>query len=128
MAFDDHHLFVTLAALGWANLIAIAPSRGDADIHKSFRFLKRTVISQRVGKAGQHIAQRFLLAPVLKVTMCHSVLSITLRQHLRLGSSIENPGHASQNLAGEDSLATQSTWRIVLVRKMFPDAVPVFVA
>ena len=84
-------------------------------------------IAQRVRKICEHLAQRFLAAPLLEAPMHRLVVRVALRKHVPLSASIENPQHRLENFARRDRFAA---WTIVwnmLLRKVLPDQRPLLV-
>jgi hypothetical protein len=128
MSIHNCHDFHTLATFGRANLIASTLGRGKRCIDEAFRFIDRTLIAQGVGKFDEHIPQRLVAAPVLKAPMDGFVVRVALRQHVPLSAGFENPEDGFDDISGRDRLATRSTGRNMLLRKMVPDAFPVFIA
>ena len=52
-----------------------------------------------------------MTAPMLKAAMHRFVIRIALRQHVPLGTRIENPEHGFEDLAGRDRFAaSQGDW------------------
>jgi len=56
------------------------------------------------------------------------VVRVTLRQHVPLGTRIEDPQDGFENLAGRDGPASRATGWNVLLRKVLPDTLPMLVA
>jgi hypothetical protein len=56
------------------------------------------------------------------------VIWIALRQHVPLGTRIENPEDGFEDLASGDRFAARAIGRNVLLRKVIPDTVPLFIA
>ena len=92
------------------------------------RFIQCTFIAECVSKIDEHIPQNFVAAPLLKSAMHRFVVRIALRQHVPLGTGVENPENGFENTTGGYRLAASAIGRNMLLRKMFPDASPLFVA
>jgi hypothetical protein len=57
-----------------------------------------------------------------------NTLTLSPPNHDKLGAGIENPEYGFENLAGRNWLAAWTFGRNMFLRKMFPDAFPLFVA
>ena len=109
------------------DFIASALGRGKHRIDEAFRFIDRTLIAKGVGKINEHIVQHLVATPVLKATMHGFVVRITLRQHVPLGTGVENPEDGVDEVSGGDWLAARSTGWNMFLRKMLPDAFPLII-
>jgi len=128
MTINNCHDFHILAMLRRTDLVVTTLYRGKGGVAKGFRFVTRTFIPQCVGKIGQCSTQHFAAAPVLKAAMQRFVVRVALGQHVPLRTGIENPEDGFENLASGCRLAARTTGRNMLLRKLFPDALPLLVA
>src|ERR1700751_2261585 len=55
------------------------------------------------------------------------VVRIALRQHVPLRTCIENPQHRFEHMTGRYRLTSRTSIRNMLLRKMFPNALPLFI-
>jgi len=128
VTIHNGHDFHALATLGRSYLIATTFGLCKRCVDETFRFIERTYISQRIGKIDEHIPQDLVAAQLLEATMHRFVVRIALRQHLPLGTGIENPENGFDGLACGNRFAAWSTGRNVFLRKVVLDAFPVLVA
>src|ERR1700740_732143 len=61
-----------------------------------------------VGNIRQNSTQNLVAAPSLKAPMHSFVVRIALRQHVRLGTCVENPQYRFQHMTGRDRLLSVS--------------------
>ena len=71
--------------------------------------------------------QNLVAAPSLKASMHSFVVRVALRQHVPLRTCIENPQHRFQHMTGRNRLASRTPIGNMLLRKMLPNAFPLFV-
>ena len=80
-----------------------------------------------VGNVRQNQTQNLVAAPSLKASMHSFVVRIALRQHVPLRTCVENPQYRFQHMTGRDRLASSTPIGNMLLRKMLPNALPLFV-
>jgi hypothetical protein len=96
-------------------------------VDEAFFLIKRAFVAKLVGDIRQHAPQNLVAAPRLKAPMYRFVVRIALRQHVPLRTGVENPQHCLKHLAGRYRLAARTSIGDMLLRKMFPNALPLFV-
>ena len=96
-------------------------------IDEAFFFIQRAVFTKLVGNVGQNPTQNLVAAPSLKASMHSFVVRIALRQHVPLRTCVENPQYRFQHMTGRDRLSSSTPIGNLLLRKMLPNALPLFV-
>src|SRR5207247_7246725 len=67
-------------------------------------------------------------APLSRSSLATSINTrIALRQHVPLRAGVEYPQYSFENTSGRDRLASRTSIRDVLFRKVIPDALPLLV-
>ncbi len=66
---NDSHNLHTLATLGFTDACTTAFCGGKGGIYKALPFIYLSLLSKRIGKTCQYIAEHFVSAPVLKTAM-----------------------------------------------------------
>jgi hypothetical protein len=64
---------------------------------------------------------------ILKASVHSFVVRIALRQHVPLRTCVENPQHRFGHMTGRNRLAPRTSIGNMLLRKMLPNALPLFV-
>src|SRR4029077_7287714 len=79
------------------------------------------------GNVRQNPTQNLVAAPSLKASMHSFVVRIALRQHMPLRTCVENPQHRFEHMTGRNRLTPWTSIGNLLLRKMLPNALPLFV-
>src|SRR6476661_5953216 len=90
-------------------------------------FIQRAVFTKLVGNVRQNPTQNLVAAPSLKASMHSFVVRIALRQHVPLRTCVENPQNRFQHMTSRNRLASSTPIGNMLLRKMLPNALPLFV-
>src|SRR6476660_7939628 len=85
------------------------------------------LVLKLVGNVRQYQTQNLVAAPSLKASMHSFVVRIALRQHVPLRTCVENPQNRFQHMTSRNRLASSTPIGNMLLRKMLPNAVPLFV-
>jgi hypothetical protein len=115
------------SALRWSDFRPATLGHDERRIDEAFFFIQRAVFTKLVGNVRQNQTQNLFAAPSLKASMHSFVIRIALRQHVPLRTCVENPQHRFQHMTGEDRLASSTPVGNMLLRKMLPNALPLFV-
>src|ERR1700745_2551630 len=127
MTIHNRHDFHAFSALGWPDFRPATFGHNERRIDEAFFFIQRAVFTKLVGNVRQNQTQNLVAAPSLKASMHSFVVRIALRQHVPLRTCVENPQYRFQHMAGWDRLASRTPIGNMLLRKMLPNALPLFV-
>jgi hypothetical protein len=126
MTIHNHHDFHAFSMSGRPNLLTAALRRGKSGVDKALLYL--IFFAKRVRQIGEHLAQHFFAALLLKASVHGFVVRITLGKHLRLRAGVENPQHRFQDSTRRDGLATGTTIRNTFLRKVLANPLPLLFA
>src|SRR5262249_11641807 len=127
MAIDNRHDFHAFSALRGSDFRAATLGHNEGRIDEAFFCIKATFVAKLVGDIRQHSTHNLVSAPRLKAPMHRFVVRIALREHVPLRSCVENPQDCFKHLPRRDWFASRTTIGNVLLRKMIPNAFPLFV-
>src|SRR6266513_4568049 len=109
-----------LAAIGVA-------AQGKARVDETLVLVDLALIAKRIGQLRQDLAQHLALAPLLESSMHRLVVRVALRKHVPLRTRVQYPQHRLEHFARRDGLASRTTFGNILLGKMLPDSLPLFV-
>src|ERR1700722_8899521 len=121
MAIHNRHDFHAFSALRWSDFRPATFGHNERRIDEAFFFIQRAVFTKLVGNVRQNQTQNLVEAPSLKASMHSFVVRIALRQHVPLRTCVENPQYRLDRLASSTPIGN------MLLRKMLPNALPLFV-
>jgi hypothetical protein len=127
MAFHNRHDFHAFSALRCSNLRPATFGHDERRIDEAFFFIQCAFVAKLISNVGQNPTQNLVAAPSLKASMHSFVVRIALRQHVPLRTCVENPQYRFQHMTGRDRLTSRTPIRNMLLRKMLPNALPLFV-
>ena len=127
VAIHNRHDFHAFSALRWSDFRPATFGHNERRIDEAFFFIQRAVFTKLVGNVRQNQTQNLVAAPSLKASMHSFVVRIALRQHVPLRTCVENPQYRFQHMTGRDRLASSTSIGNMLLRKMLPNALPLFV-
>ena len=127
MAIHNRHDFHAFSALRCSNFRPATFGHDERRIDEAFFFIQRAFVAKLVGDVGQNPTQNLVAAPSLKAPMHGFVVRIALRQHVPLRTCVENPQYRFQHMTSRDRLASSTPIGNMLLRKMLPNALPLFV-
>src|ERR1700745_87652 len=127
MAVHNRHDFQALSALRRTDLCAAALGHRKGRVDETLFFIQRAALAKLVGDVGQNLAQNLVATPGLEAPMHSFVVRIALRQHVPLRTCVENPQYRFKHMTGRDRLASRTPIGNMLLRKMLPNALPLFV-
>ena len=124
MTIHNRHDFHAFSAFRRTDFRPTAFGHRKGRVDEALLFIERAALSKLVGDIHQDLAQNLIAAPCLKPAMNGFVVWITLRQHVPLGTRVQNPQHRFQNQPRGNGLAARTAVRNVLFGKMIPDPFP----
>ena len=127
MAIHNRHDFHAFSALRWSDFRPATFGHNERRIDEAFFFIQRAVFTKLVGNVRQNQTQNLVAAPSLKAPMHSFVVRIALRQHVPLRTCVENPQNRFQHMTSRNRLASSTPIGNMLLRKMLPNAPPLFV-
>src|SRR6201984_2423326 len=127
MAIHNRHDFHAFSALRCSNFRPATFGHNERRIDEAFFFIQRAIFTKLVGDVRQNPTQNLVAAPSLKASMHSFVVRIPLRQHVPLRTCVENPQYRLQHMTSRDRLASSTPIGNMLLRKMLPNALPLFV-
>src|ERR1700726_4925817 len=127
MAIHNRPDFHAFSALRWSDFRPATFGHNESRIDEAFFFIQRAVFTKLVGNVRQNQTQNLVAAPSLKASMHGFVVRIALRQHVPLRTCVENPQYRFQHMTGRDRLTSSTPIGNMLLRKMLPNALPLFV-
>jgi hypothetical protein len=105
-----------------------ALGKGERGVDEAFPLVDHPFVPQCIGQVCQDIAQHVLMAPVLKAPMHGLVVGKRRRKPVPLRAGVEDPQHRIEDRARRHRLTTRTIVRVMLLRKMFPNPIPVLIA
>ena len=126
-AAPPRHDFHAFSALRWSDFRPATFGHNERRIDEAFFFIQRAFVAKLVGNVRQNPTQNLVAAPSLKASMHSFVVRIALRQHVPLRACVENPQYRFQHMTGRDRLASRTPIGNMLLRKMLPNALPLYV-
>src|SRR5262249_16945259 len=127
MAIDNRHDFHAFSALRGSDFRAATLGHNEGRIDEAFFFIKGASVAKLVGDIRQHSTQNLVSAPRLKAPMQRFVFRIALGEDGPLRWCGENPQDCFKHVPRRDWFASRTTIGNVLLRKMIPNAFPLFV-
>ena len=125
MAIHQSPYFHAFSALRWSDFRPATFGHNERRIDEAFFFIQRAVFTKLVGNVRQNQTQNLVAAPSLKASMHSFVVRIALRQHgapvLRIAQN------RFQHMTSWNWLASSTPIGNMLLRKMLPNALPLFV-
>ena len=88
---------------------------------------RRCTFRSPFGKIHEHMAQDFTATPLLETAVHRFVVRIVLWQRVPLRPRVQNPQDGFEHIARRNRFASRTAFRNMFVRKMLPDALPVFI-
>ena len=110
----------------WSDFRPATFGHNERRIDEAFFFIQRAVFTKLVGNVRQNQTQNLVAAPSLKASMHSFVVRIALRQHVPLRTCVD-PQHCFQHMTGRDRFTSSTPIGNMLLRKMLPNALPLFV-
>src|ERR1700746_3760010 len=127
MAIHNRHDFHAFSALRWSDFRPATFGHNECRIDEAFFFVQRALVAKLVGNVRQNQTQNLVAEPSLKAPMHSFVVRIALRQHVPLRTCVEYPQYRFKHMTGWDRLASRTPIGNMLLRKMLPNWLPLFV-
>ena len=127
MAINNRHDFHAFSAFRCSDLCPATLGHHERRVDEAFFFIQHTSVAKLVSNIRQHPPQNLIAAPSLKPSMYRFVVGIALRQHMPLRTCVENPQNRFQHMTSRNRLASSTPIGNMLLRKMLPNALPLFV-
>ena len=115
------------AASSRPNLLAAALRRFERCIDVALGFVNRNLVAKSIRQVRECRADHFVATPLLEAAMQRLLVWVVLREHVPLCTRVQDPQHRVEKLARRNRLAARAIVRNVLLRKMLPDEIALFV-
>ena len=126
MAIHNRHDFHAFPALRCSNFRPATLGHDERRIDEAFFFIQRAFVAKIVQRPSKPDAKPRCSTKLESVDDSF-VVRIALRQHMPLRTCVENPQHRFEHMTGRNRLTPRTSIGNMLLRKMLPNALPLFV-